>query len=255
MQDHAILRPTFAIPEPMCATPARLRVPVRMNYLSHSYRFLDDPYFVAGTAVPDWLNVVDRRVRARSRLAEPWVQASDARVAAVARGIVQHHHDDQWFHQTAAFAELSLRLTVAIRDALGHDSGLRPSFLGHILVEMFLDAALIEEQPALLDDYYSAVEAVDPGVVARAVSCMATRPADGLEQLIPRFSAERFLYDYTEDGKLLKRLNQVLRRVQLPLVPEALADLFPRARRMVSERRTELLCGSASDSFPANPGE
>ena len=33
-----------------------------MNYFAHGVRFLEDPYFLAGTAVPDWLSVVDRRV-------------------------------------------------------------------------------------------------------------------------------------------------------------------------------------------------
>ena len=40
-----------------------------MNYFAHGYAFLDDPYFLAGTAVPDWLSVIDRRMRARSKLA------------------------------------------------------------------------------------------------------------------------------------------------------------------------------------------
>ena len=33
----------------------------RMNYFAHALPFLDRPYFVAGTAVPDWLTVADRR--------------------------------------------------------------------------------------------------------------------------------------------------------------------------------------------------
>ena len=37
-----------------------------MNYFAHGHRFVDDPYFLAGTAVPDWLSVVDRKVRVRA---------------------------------------------------------------------------------------------------------------------------------------------------------------------------------------------
>ena len=29
-----------------------------MNYFAHAIRFLDDPYFLSGTALPDWLSVV-----------------------------------------------------------------------------------------------------------------------------------------------------------------------------------------------------
>ena len=43
-----------------------------MNYFAHGYAFVDDPWFLAGTAVPDWLNVSDRGVRVRERQAEPW---------------------------------------------------------------------------------------------------------------------------------------------------------------------------------------
>ncbi len=71
-----------------------------MNYLAHGWPFLDDPYFLAGTAVPDWLSVADRQVRARGKQAVPLGNDDDLRVAAVARGIVQHHEDDRWFHET-----------------------------------------------------------------------------------------------------------------------------------------------------------
>src|SRR5687768_7726430 len=111
-----------------------------MNYFAHGRRYVHDAYFLSGTAVPDWLNVVDRRVRVRSKAAQQFVDDSDPQVAALARGIVQHHYDDQWFHQTRAFAELSLRFTLEIRELLQPDDGFRPSFLGHILVELLLDA-------------------------------------------------------------------------------------------------------------------
>ena len=59
-----------------------------MNYFAHGRTFIDDPYFLAGTAVPDWLCVVDRRVRARSKPASDLIRDSDLRVAAVARAVV-----------------------------------------------------------------------------------------------------------------------------------------------------------------------
>ncbi|MCB9940019.1 MAG: hypothetical protein H6823_17405, partial [Planctomycetaceae bacterium] len=56
-------------------------------------------------------------------------------------------------------------------------------------------------------------------------------------------SAERFLYDYAEDGKLLFRLNNVMRRVRLPALPQDLTKFFPEARRLVRHRSAELLAG------------
>ena len=219
-----------------------------MNYFAHGRRFVDNPYFLAGTAVPDWLSVIDRKVRARSKSATQFVDYVDPLVASVAQGIEQHHFDDAWFHQTRAFAELSLRFTVAVRDLLPADDGMRPSFVGHILVELLLDARLAEESPGLLDRYYAALDSVDPAVVEQAVNLLATRPTDLLAVLIPRFSAERFLYDYAEDGKLLTRLNHVMRRVKLAPLPSTLLDFFPEARRQVAMRRDELLSGESSQS-------
>ncbi|HUG67743.1 MAG TPA: hypothetical protein VMM76_08320 [Pirellulaceae bacterium] len=214
-----------------------------MNYFAHARHYLDDPYFVAGTAVPDWLSVVNRRMRARSKLAARHIADEDPRVASIAKGIVRHHHDDNWFHQTRAFAELNLYFTKEIRDRLPYDDGFRPSFLGHVLVELLLDATLIEDNPVALHRYYAVMDALDPYVVNRAVNRMATQETGMLAFFIPRFSAERFLYDYAEDGKLLFRLNNVMRRVRLPALPETLAEFFPEARRLVRQRSAELLAG------------
>jgi hypothetical protein len=217
-----------------------------MNYFAHGRHYLDEPYFVAGTAVPDWLSVVNRRVRTRSKLAEQHTSDEDPRVASIAKGIIQHHHDDHWFHQTRAFVELNLSFTKEIRDRLPPDDGFRPSFLGHILVEILLDATLIEDQPAMLDRYYDLMDSLDPCVVNRAVNRMATQTTGMLAFFIPRFSGERFLYDYTSDAKLLFRLNNVMRRVRLPALPESLAEFFPQARRLVRQRKAELLVGETA---------
>ena len=224
-----------------------------MNYFAHGRRFVDDPYFLAGTAVPDWLGVVDRRVRVRSRQALPHIAAEDPRVASIARGILQHLHDDDWFHQTRAFAELSLELCRMFRRALPADEGFRPHFLGHILVEILLDGALIAESPGSLDAYYQALEKVDGRCVEDAVNRMAARPTRDLGTFIPLFSRERFLSDYADDGKLLFRLNQVMRRVRLPRLPAGIAELLAACRPLVDARKDELLHGPVASSVSVSP--
>lgn len=212
-----------------------------MNYFAHGRRFTHEPYLLAGTAAPDWLSVIDRKCRARERLATPFLDDPDPIVAAVARGVVQHHHDDAWFHQTAAFNELCLQLTVLVRDALPPDQSLRPSFLGHILVEMLLDSELIAQEPERITAYYAALDALDPHLFAAALNQMTTKPAERLPELIPLFSAERFLYDYAEDGTLLKRLNGVMRRVKLSELPAGFEGILAEARSLVRPRVAELL--------------
>src|SRR5437763_16872625 len=147
-----------------------------MNYLAHCWRFTAEPYFSAGTAAPDWMSVIDRKVRLRSRVAAEWVNDRDVVLAAVARGVVQHHADDAWFHATPAFNELSLGFAVELRDVLPGDEGFRPSFLGHLLVELLLDRALAEDNPHYLDNYYAALAQLDAALTQQTISRLATRP-------------------------------------------------------------------------------
>ncbi len=212
-----------------------------MNYFAHGRRFVHDPYFLAGTAVPDWLTVVDRQVRARQKHAEAFAAHEDPRIAAVARGIVQHHADDGWFHVTPAFYELSTEFTCRVRHFLPADGGFRASFLGHILVELLLDDVLIAADRPALDYYYAAVAEVDPQVVQRAVNAIAPRSTDRLAWFIERFLAERFLSDYADDGRLLVRMNQVMRRANLPQLPDEFRELFGPARDDIRRRCDELL--------------
>jgi hypothetical protein len=223
-----------------------------MNYFAHGRRFLDDPYYLAGTAIPDWLNVADRRVRMRAKHAAMLVNDDDPRIAAVARGVVQHHHDDDWFHRTPAFAELSWSFTAAIRDVLAPDDGLRPSFLGHILVELLLDAALIADAPKELESYYAALSSIDPDVVQTAVNRAAPRTTERLAPLIPLFIASRFLFDYLDDERLLYRLNGVMARVQLSPLPARFLAVIPEARRRVGAAKEALLI-TPRPSLPAPP--
>jgi hypothetical protein len=212
-----------------------------MNYLAHALPLLDRPYFAAGAGVPDWLMVADRRVRLRMKYVEPFLADADPVVAAVAGGVRRHLDEDARFHNTRAFAELSWQMTVMARDALRDLDGLRPSFLGHLLVEILLDAALTAENPRFLERYYRVLEQIDPGLVQAAVNRMAPRPTERLAMMIAEFRRQRVLWDYLEDDKLLMRLNQIMHRVKLPPLPDEFTEIFPTARRMVGERKSELL--------------
>lgn len=212
-----------------------------MNFLAHGLTCLDSPYVVAGTAVPDWLNVIDRRMRVRSNAAREWLGTDDRRIADVAAGIIRHHEDDLWFHNTLAFTELNLQFAVDLRELLIGDEGFRPSFVGHISVEMLLDAALMEEDAFLADRYYRSIASLDPVIVQEAVNKIATRQSEQITTLIPHFLAEGFLYDYHTDAGMLFRLNQIMKRVGLPLLPPTTQGWLQSARMQVKKRWKELL--------------
>jgi len=213
-----------------------------MNYFAHAYTLLDrDRYFVAGTAMPDWLTVVDRRVRVRLRHVEPALADADPLVANLAAGIRQHLRDDARFHETPVFADTMYRLTIQFRDALGGEAGFRPSFLGHLLTEVLLDAELAVRWPQRLAQYYVLLESVDPALLEQMVNRLAPRPAERLGWFVSRFCQERILYDYADDAKLMGRLNQVMHRVGCAPLPPGFASLLGPARTLVSARADDLL--------------
>lgn len=141
-----------------------------MNYFAHARRFLHDPYFVAGTAVPDWLGVVDRKVRARSPAARVLLEDPDPRVASLAQGIIQHHHDDAWFHQSEVFVQLSANFAQQLRALLVGDRSMRPGFVGHIAVELLLDDWLIQQTPGRLDSYYEVLNELDADLIEQTIN-------------------------------------------------------------------------------------
>jgi hypothetical protein len=214
-----------------------------MNYFAHGIRFLDRPYFLAGTALPDWLSIVDRRVRLRARHVSPFLDGTGAPHAELAAGVMQHLADDAWFHQTAAFAVASAELTILLREALPADDGHRPAFLGHILTEMLLDAVLIDSHPGRLAGYYSALAQLDARLVEEAVNRMSRNPTDRLAALVPLFVEERFLVDYGDSNRLLFRLNQIMRRVKLNPLPASLGTVLDQARSIVERHAGALLPG------------
>ena len=222
-----------------------------MNYFAHGFRFTDRPYFLVGTALPDLLSAVDRGVRLRGRRVSPFAEASGGDEAELAAGVLQHLADDQWFHDTHAFLEVSGELTRLFRTLLGADDGFRPGFLGHITTELLLDAVLIERDPGHLDRYYEAVANVDPRFVEETVNRMAKVPTDQVARFLPVFVEIQFLRDYVRSDRLLFRLNQVMRRVRLKPLPDETTSLLDVARTLVETRADELLPDARATSDAA----
>ena len=212
-----------------------------MNYFAHALNHLDRPYFMAGTAIPDWLSVVDRKVRMRRRLLEPWLTSSDEVQSAVAAGALQHLIDDDWFHATRGFVEVTSELTHLFRETLGADDRYHCGFLGHVGMELLLDGVLIDRYPQRFEEYWKELESVDPLLVEAAVNRMARIPTDRLAWLIDLYRREQFLRSYVNDESLLHRLNQVLRRVKLSSVPAEAEEVVGAGRLLVNRRINDLL--------------
>ncbi|MCC9599851.1 hypothetical protein LOC67_04690 [Stieleria sp. JC731] len=225
-----------------------------MNFLSHAIPYLDEPLVAIATAVPDWLSVINRKIRAREKLASAAMGSNDASIRLIAQGILHHIEDDRWFHQTAAFAELNLQLAVQLRDQLPGDRGFRPMFVGHILIEIFLDAFWIRDDSEVADRYYATIEQASAELIQNCVNEITGHPTDRMVSTIQRYCEARFLYDYLDEDRLLMRLNQVMRRVRLVELPQSILPWLHDARELVESRRTSLLTRpDGSTPFPSLP--
>jgi len=211
-----------------------------MNYLAHGYRHLHDPWFLAGTALPDWLRVLDRRARVPPDALRPFTGDADARVASMARGALRHHEDDRRFHGSEAFGQTRREVAAILRRALPAAEGHRPSFVAHLLLEVHLDAALLAEDPRRLDAYYAALGSLAPDDVDEVGSRLTPAARGRLGRLFEGFRRERFLDDYADDARLAHRLGQVMRRARQPALPP-LAAVLPGARALVRLRAADLL--------------
>ncbi len=212
-----------------------------MNYFAHGMRFTDQPYFLAGTALPDLLSVVDRRVRLRMKNVTPFTSDASSIQAEIALGIKQHLDDDDWFHSTQGFLEISSDLSILFRKIFANDDSARVGFLGHIVTELLLDAVLIEQNTGLIDRYYDAFRQIDPLKVELATNKMTAQQTDQLKHWLIIFQKERFLRDYLVPQSMLLRLNQVMKRVKLQPLPEETISVLKTGRKIIEKRLDDLL--------------
>lgn len=220
---------------------------LRMNFLCHAIPYLDQPLLAISTGLPDWMSVVDRKVRVRGKMAALHLDSDDGPLGQIAGGVVRHIEDDRWFHGTEAFVQTNLELAVQLRDRLPGDTGFRPMFVGHILIEMLLDSYWIRDDRQLAETYYDAIARADSNVIQQAVVTMTGKSVTGLVPVIERFCQVQFLYDYLDHGKLLMRINQVMTRVGLSQLPGTLVDWLGEADQLVESRRVRMLCPPGGD--------
>lgn len=222
-----------------------------MNFLSHGRNALHDPWLLAGTQLPDWLSASDRRSRLVRERVLAAVAHDDGPTRMLAAGVRAHLDDDVWFHGSAAFFEVNGELTRRIRARFSEDRRLRASFLGHVLLEVLLDAHLMERHSGMIDRYYEVLAQVDGERVRALASAWTTEPPRRLGELIERFRRSEFLRGYASDEGVVLRLDGLLSRVRQPMLPPGFVELLPSARRLVYERADDLLTPPGAASTPS----
>ncbi len=180
-----------------------------MNYLAHAWTLGEGaaPELVLGVSLPDLAGVFDRRA---PRLAlDAAKRFEEAGEPLLARGVRAHHAADVCFHALPAFKEECAALRVALQP-LAFES-VRLFFLSHLLLEVLLDATLLERDPGLATRFYSSIEASPRTRVAQLVS---SKDPAGFERWMDRFTKARFLLDYSTDDGVVFRTEQVLNRAR-----------------------------------------
>ncbi len=211
-----------------------------MNCLAHAIRFLDQKWFAIGTGLPDWLGMSDRKVRLRPKHVDPIAEGTgDA--ADFCRGIQQHWVDDDWFHTTPAFHEVTTRIGAMFKQRFDAGDNFRSGFLGHIACELLIDGVLAEHDPTALDRYYKLVESIDAVDLQNKVNALGAKPTDTIVSFMERYLSDQFLRDYLTDSGLLYRLNRVLARVRLDPLPDQASCVVAESRELVREQLPSLL--------------
>ena len=139
------------------------------------------------------------------------------------------------------FNELILNFAVELRELFENDRSMRPSLIGHIVVEMFLDAYLHQQNPGKLEYFYQQVATVDAAAIQNAVNLFATRPTDKLTEEVGRFCRARYLFDYESDTGTAYRINRVMSRVSIGEVDDRIFEWLPNARKRVYNSVSHLL--------------
>ena len=222
-----------------------------MNCFAHALPFLDRPYYAVGASLPDWLSAADRKCRVRKKKAVMWVEDEDPIVAAVSGGVVQHHEDDYWFHTSAIFRDFEMKFAVEVREIYGGEKSMRPGFVGHVMVEMFIDAWLQENLPGQLERYYELVAGVDAAQVQSAINRFATKQTDRLVPAMEGFVKERYIFDYVTDEGAAYRMSRVLDRIGLEPLDDKILPWAATARPRVYNRIGELLGPYAMEIKPS----
>jgi hypothetical protein len=204
-----------------------------VNYLAHAWVLRErTPGLVLGASLPDLLGAWDRR---SPRIVAP--RFEDEGEHELARGIRAHHAADASFHALPAFGESCAAIRGRLED-MKKGGRVRLFFVAHVLLEMLLDAAIVEREPSFGAVYYEALAAAPVGRVAAVLGLEGD-----FESFLRRFVGSRFLLDYATDEGVARRLEQVLSRGRQALGrdgPRVLMTELPRLRTLVRERFDDL---------------
>jgi hypothetical protein len=179
-----------------------------MHYLSHYFNELpqNDPYFVAGLAIPD---LAPHFSKSYNSIIKNYVVADNRELELIHRGILRHYGADKEFHQSKLFNEhMSKALQSFLEEGLSRER-LRLSFIAHIAVEMMIDHRIIVEEEGICENYYRILNSADEQVLNKYFDLHGL--AYEKQKFLIRFQffkERRFLFLFKDIANVATALNR-----------------------------------------------
>lgn len=185
-----------------------------MNYFAHFFIDHADerPHYTAGLILPDLVRNTHRNLRLPALNLPHYTP--DNPITHLNEGVARHHFIDHRFHNSPFF-EQQLSGLKALLYARSFESIVKYRyFLAHVLLEMMIDAVLIEQYPKRCSAFYQQLAATDEKVLTiyLATSGITDEQIGQILTHFSRFHTSQYLYHYRHTAGLLFGLEQMYRR-------------------------------------------
>jgi hypothetical protein len=176
-----------------------------MNFLSHFYFHQEENHhYNCGLVLPD---LVKNFCQARLILQADY--KNDIK-NALKSGSEQHQTADKIFHNSEFFNQAN----VAFASILNHHGNWpRKWFLNHLLVEILLDRALMDENPTLCETFYNHLNQVKLPLTIEFLKESGVKQAHSFDDKFKRFVNFPFIFDYQHNEKIIFALSRVYQKV------------------------------------------
>lgn len=148
----------------------------------------------------------------------------------ILKGCLKHIERDGSFHQSEFFVQSNAQLIKMIKDNGFAEQLPRYWFLAHIMVELCLDAVLIERDVNLLHKFYNDLgETHKNPSLAKFISFLGEEKTEVFLSKFGRFLEARYLFSYTDSSRMAFALNMISKRAGI------IGDYNPEQTEMVTQ--------------------
>lgn len=187
-----------------------------MNFLSHYYinRENNSPEYTLGKILPDLLRIAGIRKKFKPNRPAPNLGQSQLQLMS---GLHNHLLVDKYWHGSHYFEQYSGKLKQALKAQDFTTIDKYYYFHAHILLELMLDRLLIKHDPTIPQLFYRQLRQIKEETIRHFFRYNGL-PGDGGDfyRFFDRFRASEYLYNYTDNEKLMYALGRINERAGVP---------------------------------------